>query len=286
MRKEAHSSCIRYYFASGGRLKYGKDEQGCDFYINDKKFELKVNIGRGGGHIIGNIEPKAEIKRIHSKNKRSFKAFYKFLRKYETKNLDDVYSNLKSKDLGVDCTKKVRVGIILDEAIVQLLESLNEETISLNEDIIIKKIKNLYVKVWSSIYPTGEKYYNDFLNVIEKYIKNRTLEEIVKERRVISKNEYFEFSQMMSSVLAKVYKDMQKFDYIQMLRTTKEDFFNYKVKTVVLSAQQIDDIVNQLDYSKLKEMGICFTTLPQIHGANPAQQIAPTIDIADEYYNF
>lgn len=268
------------------------DLESGDIIIANKGIELKVNAGSGSGRVGGQkgftaVESIRKSYQNQMKNFANF-AFKNFANQIPKDNieLNQQFEQIvgRYKDgkiqLSIDLNKKISSkskGVEYIDTCIQSICSailgVINQTDPKTEGLIKKEISNFYKSIWCNSTPS-DKVNNKIGVLIDSYIANRSVSDIVNEGRVISQNEYFGFTQQACAILFAYYAELEPFDYIFIIAADK-DLKNAKMLS--LSNAMVKKLGNATP-EEIAATGLQFKELGQMYG-DPARKVRPSIDI-------
>lgn len=263
------------------------DPQSGDIIIANKGIELKVNAGSGGGRV-GGQKGYNSVEAI----KKAYQAQMKKFANYAMKNfgkqipknniqLSQQFAELVAPytdgeiELSLDLIKSSSVATIdsviqkICQAIISVVGQLDPKS----EIALKKEIGTFYKSIWCNS-TVNDKVNKRIAKLIDNYLANRSITDIVNEGRVLAESDYTGFTQQACAALFAYYAELEPFDYIFIV-DTDEELKNAKMLTLS------NAMVRKLGTASPEEIaasGLYFKELGQMYGS-PARKVRPSIDI-------
>jgi hypothetical protein len=272
------------YKADGSAMT---DLESGDIIIANKGIELKVNAGSGGGRV-GGQKGYNSVEAIKKAYQSQMKKFANYAMKNFGKQIPEDNIQLSQEfaelvapftdgkiELSLDLTKESSAPTIdsVIQKICQAIISVVGQPDPKSEIALKKEVGAFYKSIWCNS-TVNDKVNGRIAKLIDNYLINRSITDIVNEGRVLAESDYIGFTQQACAALFAYYAELEPFDYIFIVNTDK-DLKNAKMLTLS------NAMVKKLGSASPEEIaatGLYFKELGQMYGA-PARKVRPSIDI-------
>lgn len=272
------------YKADGSAMT---DLESGDIIIANKGIELKVNAGSGSGRV-GGQKGYNSVEAIKNAYQSQMKKFATYAMKNFGKQIPEDNIQLAQQfaelvapftdgkiELSLDLIKKSSATTIdsVIQKICQAIISVVGQPDPKSEIALKKEVGAFYKSIWCNS-TVNDKVNGRIAKLIDSYLANRSITDIVNEGRVIAESDYIGFTQQACAALFAYYAELEPFDYIFIINTD-EDLKNAKMLTLS------NAMVKKLGAASPEEIaatGLYFKELGQMYGS-PARKVRPSIDI-------
>lgn len=263
------------------------DLESGDIIIANKGIELKVNAGSGGGRV-GGQKGYNSVEAIKKAYQSQMKKFANYAMKNFGKQIPEDNIQLSQQfaelvapftdgkiELSLDLIKKSSAHTIdsVIQKICQAIISVVGQPDPKSEIALKKEVGAFYKSIWCNS-TVNDKVNGRIAKLIDGYLTNRSITDIVNEGRVLAESDYIGFTQQACAALFAYYAELEPFDYIFIINTD-ENLKNAKMLTLS------NAMVKKLGTASPEEIaatGLQFKELGQMYGS-PARKVRPSIDI-------